>query len=152
MSQGLNMSEKEKLPKGQARIQFVANSERIKELSAQGYDIFKIFCVLREEQRVSMSYTSFHDNFTRRRKSRKERKFANVPAIIPSNGNSGPPVSQTPLALPSPASLPPPGAAQSMEVDVETSLRRIAEEQSHRQASASEYLQSTTKDVLNGRR
>ena len=143
MNQGLNMSEREKLSKGQARIQFVANSERIKELSAQGYDIYKIYCALREEQRLSMSYTSFYDNFTRRRKSRKN------PAIT--QGSSGPPACRPPNDMAKPGSQPPSSAPQNRGVvDATASLRRLSEEQAQRQAPGSEYLQSTSKDVLNG--
>ena len=75
-----------KLTKGYARIQFIANGERIRELSAQGYDISKIYRMLMDERRINMSYASFHDNFTCRRSRRlmaAERRRG-LPLITPS--------------------------------------------------------------------
>ena len=101
------MPEREKLRKGQARIQFVANSERIKELSAQGYDIFKIYSALRDEQLITMTYFSFHDNFTHRRGKSKKAGLASASpmpetfqVIPPSSAKSLRPEQAKPIALP----------------------------------------------------
>jgi len=125
----INMPEQRKLPKGQARIQFIANLERINKLSAQGYDIAKIFRELKEKKLISMSYTSFHDNFARNRSSfRKKVVSSHQPARSP----AGPPIGR----LPDPAK----GA--------EKAFRQLAEEKAQRQRHTGHEPESTLEQVI----
>lgn len=60
-----------KLKKGFGRMEFIACKNRINELYEIGCDIQKIYDRLREEGLITMSYSTFYDNYTQRRHKKK---------------------------------------------------------------------------------
>ena len=133
------MSTREKLPKGHARIQFVANSERIKELSDQGYDIRKIYNKLLKEEKISMCYESFHDNFTSRRKKKKAEPI-NTKAPGASVLHASQPAAP---ARPKPRLVPAPAAISNSNSSHKKSLEELLAESLKDQEK---YLNTTSSD------
>jgi hypothetical protein len=83
------MSEKKRLRKGEAKIQFIACGERIAELRAAGLDIKATYLQLVKENRITMTYTGFYENFSQRQKKRSRKGRAEAaanlqPAVSPS--------------------------------------------------------------------
>jgi hypothetical protein len=60
--------------KGEAKMQFLACYGRIAELKAAGLDIRAIYERLLTEKLVTMSYTGFYDNFSKRRQKKPRKK------------------------------------------------------------------------------
>lgn len=79
---------KKRLRKGEARIQFIACQDLIRDLRDKGYDLRMIYERLRGENRITMSYSGFYDNVSRRR-SLKGHERSSVAPNLPAPARLG---------------------------------------------------------------
>ena len=75
------MSEKTRLKKGEAKIQFIACGDRIAELRASGLDIKATYLQLVKENLITMTYTGFYENVSQRQKKRSRKGLAEAAAL-----------------------------------------------------------------------